>query len=90
MRGPLDVLREVWTEEESEKTTEITHLVQIQERLEEMSSLVRANSARAQKRSYDAKVKEQLLEVGDEVVLPMKQNKLKLQWSGAHTRSLGK
>ena len=29
VRGPLDVLREVWTEEEPEKTTEITHLVQM-------------------------------------------------------------
>ena len=89
VRGPLDVLREVWTEEESEKTTEITHLVQMRKRLEKMSSLVRANSARAQKRqkkSYDAKVKEQLLEIGDEVLvlLPMKQNKLKLQWSGPY------
>ena len=88
VRGPLDVLREVWTEE-SERTTEITHLVQMRERLEEMSSLVRANSARAQKRqkkSYDAKVIEQLLEVGDEVLvlLPTKQNKLKLQWSGPY------
>ena len=88
VRRPLDVLREVWTEE-SEKTTEITHLVQMRERLEEMSSLVRANSARAQKRqkkSYDVKMKEQLLEVGDEVLvlLPMKQNKLKLQWSGPY------
>ena len=48
VRGPLDVLREVWTEEESEKTTEITHLVQMRERLEEMSTLVRTNLTRAQ------------------------------------------
>ena len=43
VRGPLDVLREVWTEEETDKTTEVTHLVQMRERLEEMSTLVRAN-----------------------------------------------
>ena len=43
------MLGEMWTEEESERTTEITHLVQVRERLEEISSLVRANSARAQK-----------------------------------------
>ena len=38
------------------------------------------------KKLYNAKVKEQLLEVGDEVLvlLPMKQNKLKLQWSGPY------
>lgn len=85
MRGPLDILREVWTEEESEKTTEVTHLVQMRERLEEMAGLVRANLTKAQKRqkkSYDEKVKVQPLEVGDEVLvlLPTKQNKLQLQW----------
>ena len=70
MRGPLDVLREVWTEEETEKTTEVIHLVQMRERLEEMSTLVRANLLGAQKRqkeSYNKGVKEQPLEVGDEV-----------------------
>ena len=85
VRGPLDILREVWTEEESEKTTEVTHLVQMRERLEEMAGLVRANLTKAQKRqkkSYDKKVKVQPLEVGDEVLvlLPTKQNKLQLQW----------
>ena len=89
VRGPLDVLREVWTEEEPEKTTEITHLVQMREHLEEMSTLVRANLAGAQqrqKKSYDEKVKVQSLEVGDEVLvlLPTKQNKLQLQWSGPY------
>ena len=44
------MLREVWTEEESEKTTEITDLVQMRERLEEeMSTLVRATLTGAQK-----------------------------------------
>lgn len=80
------MLREVWTEEEPEKTTEITHLVQMRECLEEMATPVRANLAGAQqcqKKSYDEKVKVQPLEVGDKVLvlLPMKQNKLQLQWS---------
>jgi len=72
VRGPLDILREVWSEEESEKITEVTHLVQMWERLEEMAGLVRANLTRAQKRqkkSYDEKVKVQPLEVGDEVLV---------------------
>ena len=49
--------------------------------------LVRANLAGALKRQklYDEKVKEQPLEVGDEViVLPTKQNKLQLQWVGPY------
>ena len=80
--------------EESERTTEITHLVHIQSALRKCPpwsepTLQKPNSDK--KKLYDAKVKEQLLEVGDEVLvlLPMKQNKLKLQWS-VHTRSLGK
>lgn len=40
------MLREVWTEE-FEKTTEITHLVQMRECLEEMSMLVKTNLAGA-------------------------------------------
>ena len=88
MWGPLDVLREVWTEEESKKTTSVTHLVQMQERLE-MTGLVRANLQKAQrrlKRAYDEKVTVQPLEVGDKVliVLPARQNKLQLQWSGQY------
>ena len=51
-----------------------------------MSTLVRANLTGAQKqqKSYGDWVKEQPLEVGDEVLvlLPKKQNKLQLQWSG--------
>ena len=88
VRGPLDVLREVWAEEESEKTTEVTHLIQMRERLEEMACLVKANlqkAQRRQKRAYDEKVTVQSLEVGDEVlVLPIRQNKLQLQWSGPY------
>ena len=88
MRGPLDVLREMWAEEESEKTTEVTHLIPMRERLEEMACLVKANlqkAQRRQKRAYDEKVTVQSLEVGDEViVLPTRLNKLQLQWSGPY------
>ena len=43
-------------------------------------------SSTATKEVYDEKVKVQPLEVGDEVLvlLPMKQNKLQLQWSGPY------
>ena len=61
----------------------------MRERLKEMSTLVRTNltgTQQRQKKSYDEKVKVQPLEVGDEVLvlLPMKQNKLQLQWSGPY------
>ena len=53
VRGPLDVLREVWTEEEPGKTTKISHLVQMREHLEEMSTLVRANMSSCQELNSD-------------------------------------
>ena len=39
VRGPLDVLKEVWSGEEIEKTTVAAHLIQMRGRLEEMSDL---------------------------------------------------
>ena len=88
MRGPLDVLREMWTEEESGKETSVTHLLQMRERLEEMTGLVRENlhKAQRQKRAYDKKVSVQPLEVGDKVLVlvPSRQNKLQLQWEGPY------
>ena len=39
VRGPLDVLKEVWSGEEIEKTTVAAHLFQMRGRLEEMSDL---------------------------------------------------
>ncbi len=90
MRGPLDVLREMWTEEETEKTTEVTHLVQMRERLAEMTGVVKANLLKAQqkqKKAYDKKVTPQTFKEGDKVLvlLPARQNKLQLQWEGPYT-----
>ena len=89
VRGPLDVLREVWMGKDIEKTTVVTHLVQMRECLEEMTGLVRANLNKAQqkqKRAYDKKVTAQPLEMGDKVLVlvPNRQNKLQLQWQGPY------
>ena len=58
VRGPLDVLKEVWTGEEMENTSVAAHVIQMRERLQEMSDLARSNLAEAQKkqkRYYDEK-----------------------------------
>ena len=43
MRGPLDVLREEWTEDETSKTPIAAHVVQMRDRLEEMMEIVKEN-----------------------------------------------
>ena len=72
VRGPLDVLKEVWTGEEIENTSVAAHVVQMRERLQEMSDIARSNLAEAQKkqkRHYEEKARPQALEVGDKVLV---------------------
>ena len=68
VRGPLDVLKEVWTGEEVENVSVAAHVMQMRERLQEMSSIARESLVRAQKkqkRYYDERAKPQALEVGE-------------------------
>ena len=87
VRGPLDVLRESWTGCSAEETTAITHVVEMRNRLEEMSELVKTNLEKAQRKQkaiYDRGAKPRSFEVGNEVLvlLPTQQNRLKLEWVG--------
>ena len=89
MRGPLDVLREEWTEDETSKTPIAAHVEQMRDRLEEMMEIVKKNMTRAQgnqKRIYDKSTRERELKVGDQVLalLPNEENKLKLEWVGPY------
>ena len=89
VRGPLDVLRESWTGCAPEETTAIAHVVEMRNRLEEMSELVKTNLEKAQQKQkavYDRGAKPRSFEVGDEVLvlLPMQQNRLKLEWVGPY------
>ena len=86
VRGPLDVLRECWTGEEQKGET-VEQLLDVQERMHEVTGLVRENLQKAQqrqKRHYDRGAQEQKIAVGDEVLvlLPHPQNQLKLEWMG--------
>ena len=86
VRGPLDVLRECWTGEEQNRET-VEQLLDVQERMREVTGLVRENLQKAQqrqKRHYDRGAQEQKIAVGDEVLvlLPHPQNRLKLEWMG--------
>ncbi len=92
VRGPLDVLRETWAgyTAEEEETPIATYVVEMRDRLEEMSGLVQESMVRAQQRQkalYDRGAKEQGFEIGDKVLvlLPMQHNRLKLDWVSPYT-----
>ena len=84
VRGPLDVLREEWTGNKDSAVPVATYVIEMRERLAEMSQLVAkhlANSQQKQKQHYDRSAKCRSFEVGDQVLvlLPTAVNKLKLR-----------
>ena len=89
VRGPLDVLKEAWSEEEMEKTTVASHVIMMRKRLQEMMEIVKTNLSKTQKRQklhYDEKVKPQTLQPVDKVLALVhgRQNKLQLGWVGPY------
>ena len=96
VRGPLDVLKEEWTGDRGTAVPVATHVVEMRERLAEMTQLVSANAAKSQqkqRRYYDQGAKSRRFEVGDQVLvlLPTTANRLKLHWTGPYkiTRKVG-
>jgi hypothetical protein len=89
IRGPLDVLKEVWSGEEMENATVASHVITMRERLQEMTDLVQANLTKAQKkqkRLYDEKARPQSLNPGNKVLvlIPARRSKLQLEWAGPY------
>ena len=91
MRGPLDVLRECWTDEKERDVHIILFVLEMQKKLQEMTELAQTNlreAQRKQKEHYDQKAvcTGESLQIGDEVLvlLPAKRSKLQLEWSGPY------
>ena len=89
VRGPLDVLKEEWTGDRGTAVPVVTHVVEMRERLAEMTQLVSENAAKSQqkqRRYYDQGAKSHRFEVGDQVLvlLPTVANRLKLHWTGPY------
>ena len=88
VRGPLQILKELWTgSEESEIRTTYQYVLDLQERLEQTCRVVRQNLMSAQqqqKHHYDKSSKQRTFEKGQKVLLllPTDNNKLLLQWKG--------
>jgi len=89
VRGPIRILRELWSREQNDPSTRTTYeyVVNLRERLQDTWNLAHEQLSRSQakqKRIYDYKTKERTFKRGDQVLilLPTNENKLLMQWKG--------
>ena len=96
VRGPMTILRRLWTQEaqggktESEERTMGQYVLDLRNRVEETCKLAQRSVSKAHARSkeyYDRHALDRSFEVGDQVLLlrPVKGNKLSLAWRGPFT-----
>lgn len=92
VRGPLRILRELWTKTfpDPEVKTTYQYVLDLTTKLEETCALARENLKAAkvsQAKYYNRKAQQRDMMVGQKVLVlrPMKQNKLQLQWRGPYT-----
>jgi hypothetical protein len=89
VRGPLDVMKEVWSGSVSGSQNVVSHVLKMRERLASMTDLVSENmkeSQRKQKQWYDEKSTKREFIPGDEVLLllPSSSNALEAKWRGPY------
>lgn len=91
LRGPMKILRELWTKEQSEPEVRTTYeyVVDLRNRLQDTWDLAHEQLAKAQKsqkKFYDLKSRERRFKVGERVLvlLPTSENKLLVQWKGPY------
>jgi len=91
VRGPMSILRELWTNEEpsSEVRTTYQYVLDLRNRLEETCHLVKESlekSAHKAKKHFDKKTRMRELRAGDSclILLPTSSSKLLMQWKGPY------
>ncbi len=91
IRGPMDILKELWAgaQAESEVMNTYQYVVDLRNRLEDTCQLARENLEDAQgkyRHHYDKKARNRVFTVGQRVylLLPTDHNKLLLQWRGPY------
>ena len=90
VRGPLDVLKEVWEGPQTAETQSVlAHVLKMREKMEQMTELVRANMEKSQTRQktwYDQKARQRILVPGQDVLLllPTSESKLLAKWQGPY------
>lgn len=89
VRGPMQILKELWTGEvkDEEVRNSYRYIFELRERMEETLKIARENLSKSQERYkhyYDRKTQPRIFNVGDKalVLLPTSSNKLLLQWKG--------
>ena len=91
VRGPMQLLRQIWTDEEVTEDVKMTaeYVVNLREKLEETCKIAKENlrkSAKKQAKWYNRKTKARFLKKGDQVLvlIPGKRNALQLGWQGPY------
>jgi len=91
VRGPMSILREIWTGDVDDEETKTTYqyVLELRERLEETCKLAHQELKKArisQKHYYDRKARPRKMEPGEQVLimLPTDNNKLLMQWKGPY------
>lgn len=89
VRGPLMIVRELWTNESAEPETKTTYqfVMDLKDKLEDTCQLVQEQLKRSHDRyrqQYNRKARSRSFKVGDEVLLllPTDHNKLLMHWKG--------
>jgi hypothetical protein len=92
VRGPLAILKEIWTKEKDDPEVHNSYqfVVDMKEKLRSTCDLVKQGlegSAKRYKHYYDAKKRPRNLQVGENVLilLPTDNNKLLMQWKGPYS-----
>ena len=91
VRGPMQILRELWSVEETDEHARLTYqyVIDLRERLEKTCKLAQDNVRRMdikQNAFYDKRARSRKFDVGDKVLLllPSESNKVLLQWNGPY------
>ncbi|KAI4897404.1 hypothetical protein NFI96_005671 [Prochilodus magdalenae] len=89
IRGPLDLLKELWEGPQGKQKNVVQYVIQMRERLEQMTSLAQENLKKAQKNQkawYDCTARERSLSPGQQVLLLLltSENKLLAKWHGPY------
>ena len=91
VRGPLTILKELWSEEIPDEEVKSTYqyVLDLQEKLESTCRVAKTeleSSSRKYKKHFDVKAKERRFECGDRalLLLPTSSNKLLMQWRGPY------
>ena len=91
VRGPMQILRELWSVEETDEHARLTYqyVINLRERLEKTCKLAQDNVRKfdiKQNAFYDKRARSRKFDVGDKVLLllPSESNKVFLQWNGPY------